>query len=450
LNQNQQENHYNQARTSLRQALSWYGNLQRHGTYLPSLELRGAIRSDLQQLQNSLEKLDQKLIKIATFGLVSRGKSAVVNGLLGQKILETGPLHGVTQWPKSVRWLAENGKISIELIDTPGLDEIEGEARAKMAQQVAQQADFILFIVAGDITRKEYEALSDLRQNHKPIILVFNKIDLYPDTDRLTIYQQLQQLGLGKQPLLNPDDIVMVAAEPAPVQVRVEWPDGRITQEWETPPLQIDSLKRKILELLNREGRSILALNALLVATETEQNIAKKTIELRQKEAEDLIWKYAKYKAIAVGVNPFVILDLIGGIITDLSLIRALSRLYGLPITSYEAGKLWRKILFSSGSLLLTEIVSIVMLGLGKSGAAITGTLENPSTFTAYSATALLQGTIAGYGLYIVGKVAQEYLKLGCSWGTLGPSRVIEDILNQVEPNTIIYRLGEELKEKLN
>ena len=98
------------------------------------------------------------MIRVAAFGLVSRGKSSVVNALVGQKVLTTGPLHGVTRWPRSVRWTPATGKIQIELIDTPGLDEIEGEARANMAREVAKSADLILFIVAGDITRTEYEA----------------------------------------------------------------------------------------------------------------------------------------------------------------------------------------------------------------------------------------------------------------------------------------------------
>jgi predicted GTPase len=117
-----------------------------------------------------------------------------------------------------VRWTpGTEGKVQVELIDTPGLDEIQGESRAQMAREVASQADLILFVVAGDITRTEYQALCELRQNQKPIILVFNKIDLYPDQDREAIYRQLQQLGTGSpkdrrlQKTLTEDEIVMVA-----------------------------------------------------------------------------------------------------------------------------------------------------------------------------------------------------------------------------------------------
>lgn len=448
----QQETHYNQARASLQQALSWYSSFRRHWNYPPNPELQASVRKDLQSLKSALDKLEQKVIRIAAFGLVSRGKSAVVNALLGQKVLQTGPLHGVTQWPRSVRWTPSSGKVHVELIDTPGLDEIEGEARAEMAREVARQADLILFIVAGDITRTEYQALCELRKSQKPLILVFNKIDLYPEVDREEIYKQLQVLGTGSSDreapqVLSPDEIVMVAAEPQPLPVRVEWSDGKVTEEWEMLPPQIDELKENILKILNREGRSLLALNALFQAKEAEANIAKKTLEIRQEEAEAIIWRYAKYKALAVSLNPIAILDLVGGMMADLALIRALARLYGLPITSHEAGKLWRTILIGSGGLLVGEIASSFMLGIEKSTAAATSLFESPAALATYASTALTQGGIAGYGAYRIGKAAQEYLEKGCSWGPLGPSTVIRGILAQIEPNTIVARLRQELSE---
>ncbi|MFW6358482.1 MAG: DUF697 domain-containing protein, partial [Chroococcales cyanobacterium] len=281
-----------------------------------------------------------------------------------------------------------------------------------------------------------------------------NKIDLYPEQDREAIYQQLQQWGTGEtgrrlQQALSPNEIVRVAAEPSLIPVRVEWPDGRVTQEWETPPPQIDELKEKILTILNQEGRSLLALNALFQAKEAEQNIAVKTLQHRQKEAEDIIWRYAKYKALAVAANPIAVFDVIGGTLTDLALIRSLARLYGLPMTSYEAGKLWKKILVSTGTTLLSEVGSSLLLGFGKSTFAVATVFESPAAIATYATTAATQAGIAGYGAYTVGRAAQEYLERGCSWGPLGPSSVIQDILSQVEPNTIIYRLRQELGQQL-
>jgi len=444
----QQESHLNRARASLSQALSWYGYLRTPRQSAANLELAGLLKPEIEVLTNGLNKLDSSIIRIAVFGLVSRGKSAVLNALLGEKILQTGPLNGVTQWPRSVRW-QPGGKIQVELIDTPGLDEIAGQSRAEMAADVARQADLILFVVSGDITRTEYQALCDLRQSQKPLILVFNKIDLYPDTDRQLIYRNLQELGAGNagsrrlEQLLSPAEIVMVAAEPPPLEVQVEWPDGRVTYEWETQPPQIDDLKAKILQILNQEGRSLLALNALIQARAAEAAIAQKTMTLRSQQAEDLIWQFSKYKALTVGLNPIAFLDIIGGTITDLILIRSLAKLYGLPMTGYQASKILKTILLSSGGLLLSEIGSSLIIGLGKTTAVIAS--GDPTNLSTYAGAAVAQGGIAGYGAYAVGKAAQAYLEKGCSWGQLGASTVIEEILDQMEPNTIMYRLRQEL-----
>lgn len=445
----QQESHLNRAKASLRQALSWYSHLRKSGRS-PASRDPGLVKPEIEILNAALNKLDSNVIRIATFGLVSRGKSAVLNTLLGEKILQTGPLHGVTQYPRSIRWTPSDKGIQVELIDTPGLDEIEGQMRAQMARDVARQADLILFVVAGDITRTEYQALCELRRSQKPLILVFNKIDLYPDTDREAIYNNLRQLATTQgHEVMSPDEIVMVAAEPAPTEVRVEWADGNVTYELETPPSQITELQQAILKILNREGRSLLALNALVQAREAAATIAHKTVELRHKEAEDLIWRFTRYKAFAVALNPVAFLDLLGGVVADLALIRSLAQVYGLPMTGYEAAKLLRTILLSSGGLLLAELGSGLFLGLGKSTAAVASG-ENPSNLSAYFGAAIAQGSIAGYGSYIVGQAAQVYLERGCTWGQLGTSTVIEEILAQVEPNTILYRLRQELSQHLN
>jgi len=475
-----QENRLSLARASLRLALARYSHLRqikKDSNTDSNTELEAALQNQLDILTYTSEKLDHSVIRIATFGLVSRGKSAVLNALLGQKILQTGPLNGVTQWPRSVRWPVplslnngESSAVQVELIDTPGIDEVGGEVRGEMAKQVTRQADLILFVVAGDITRTEYQALCELQTAQKPLILVFNKIDLYPELDRQTIYKSLQNLGNNSENLAtdevkdksdsenlssnNPSpksttnnhpkslEIVMVAAEPAPMQVRIEWPDGSITHEWESPPPQIDELKQTIFTILNREGRSLLALNALIEARDAEANIAHQILKLRHTEAEDLIWQFAKYKALAVGLNPIAFLDVMGATVADLALIRSLSRLYGLPMTGYEAGKLWQTIFSSAGGVLLGELGSSFLLGFGKSAAIAAPQIG----FSTFAGVAVTQASLAAYGTYAVGRAAQVYLEKGCTWGPLGQDTVIQEILGTIERDTIVDRLQQELK----
>lgn len=423
---------------SIQQSLNWYTSLRRHWNYPPNLELQGAVREDIQTLKRALEKLEQRVFKIATFGLVSRGKSTVINALLGEKRLETGPLHGVTQWPQSIRWCS-NDKIQIDLIDTPGLDEIAGSARAEMAQTVAQQADLILFVVAGDITRTEFNALQDLYQARKPILLVFNKIDLYPEQDQSQIFAQLQALTPDGEstPIFSPQEIILVAADPPPIAVRLEYTNRPSEERWEKPEPHLDSLRQKIFTLLNQDGNRLIALNALRMAEQAEQAIAQKTIALREIEADRLISKYIQYKALAIAVNPFAILDLGGSLLSDLFLIRGLARLYGLPITSYEAGRIWKKVMIGAGGILLSQWLSALFLGFQKTASLF----ESPGNLTAYASGALLQAGIAGYSAYIVGQGAKLYLAQGSSWGTTGTSTAIATLLQLAPADSLLASL---------
>lgn len=453
---------------------------------MPNPRLEAELETELAALNTTLAKIDGNVVRIAVFGLVSRGKSAVINALLGEDLLETGPINGITQKPRMVEWLP-GGKIldrssypsldrqvdgetnaginrhpietsnlvttqvatlQIELIDTPGLDEIAGQARAEMARDVAQRSDLILFVVSGDLTRTEFKALCELRSAQKPLILVFNKIDLYPDRQRNEIYESLANLesfigeGNALRQMLSRDEIVLIAANPTPIQVRVEQPDGTVSFEWETLPPQIDELKAKILTILNREGQSLLALNALTQARSAEERMVENIVTARASEAEALIWKFVRLKAIAVAANPIPGLDWIGGTVTDLLMIRSLAELYGFPLTRYEAGRLLTAIVGSSLGLLVGEVCSSIVLSAGKAVSAIAS--DSPG-LGAYAGVAAVQAGVAGYGAYAVGRAAQVYLERGCTWGDQGANTVIQAVLSQIEPNTILWRIRSEL-----
>ncbi len=426
---------------------------------MPNPRLEAELEAELAQLTTTLAKIDGNVVRLAVFGLVSRGKSAVINALLGEDLLETGPINGITQKPRVIQWqpgIMDNSAIvttnvaaaQIELIDTPGLDEIDGQARAEMARDVAARSDLILFVVSGDLTRTEFKALCELRSAQKPLILVFNKIDLYPDRQRNEIYESLANLesfigeGNALRQMLSRDEIVLIAANPTPMKVRVERPDGTTSFEWEKMPPQIDELKAKILTILNQEGRSLLALNALTQARSAEERMVENIVAARSAEAEALIWKFVRIKSIAVAANPIPGLDWIGGTVSDLLMIRALAELYGFPLTRYEAGRLLTAIVGSSLGMLVGEVASSIVLSAGKAVSAITR--DGPS-LGAYAGVAAVQAGVAGYGAYAVGRAAQVYLERGCTWGHQGANTVIQEVLNQIEPNTILWRIRSEL-----
>ena len=86
---------YRKAQNSLRNLIS---NLD-----LTSEEQQG-LESEIDYLSGILDKLEQSVVQIAVFGMVGRGKSSVLNALVGKDIFATGALHGVTRSVERVDW----------------------------------------------------------------------------------------------------------------------------------------------------------------------------------------------------------------------------------------------------------------------------------------------------------------------------------------------------------
>ena len=430
-----------------------------------SPEERAGLEAEIENLAAMLDKLENSVIHIAAFGMVGRGKSSILNALLGEALFETGPIHGVTQDIRRSRWtlsqesLLENGDRNlvrvalqglgnsrIELTDTPGIDEVHGEEREALARQVAHQADLLLFIVAGDITKVEYAALSELRKANKPILLVFNKIDQYPDADRLAIYQKIRDERVKE--LLSPDEIVMAAASPL-VPEAVRRPDGGLTVQLRLGPPQVDDLKLRILEILHREGKSLVALNTMLYAdTVNEQLLARKRA-IRDRSANRIIWNGVMAKALAVALNPVTVVDMLSGVAIDVAMILTLSRLYGISMTEQGAIALLQRIALSMGGITASELLANLGLSSLKGVLGLSVPATGGMAIAPYLSVALTQASVAGVSSYGIGQVAKTYLINGASWGPDGPKAVVERILNSLDERSIMARIREELQARI-
>jgi predicted GTPase len=103
-----------------------------------------AVAEELRQLRDLAQKLDQNTVEIAAFGMVSRGKSSVLNALVGQEVFRVGATHGTTVARAAQRWEQSTlGRPGLEgarlvVVDTPGIDEVGGEAREAMAREVTR------------------------------------------------------------------------------------------------------------------------------------------------------------------------------------------------------------------------------------------------------------------------------------------------------------------------
>lgn len=451
----QTELYYKQAQTALRSMVANFD--------LSSSETQG-LEMEIADLETMLSKLESMVIQIAAFGMVGRGKSSLLNAMVGQEVFETGPLHGVTRDAQTVNWTineetvgeseralrvtfsSSSSQSRVELIDTPGLDEVDGETRTALAEQIAQQADLILFVISGDMTKLEHEALSLLREARKPILLVFNKVDQYPKADTIAIYEKIRDERVKE--LLSPEEIVMAAASPL-VRTMIRGADGSSKVQLRKAKPQVEELKLKILEILHREGKALVALNTMLYADDVNDQLVQRKLRLRETAAEQLIWKSVTTKALAVALNPVTVVDIISAAGVDVFLIIALSKLYGIPITEAGAIKLLQKIALSMGGITASELLANLGLGSLKTLLGIAAPATGGVTLGPYLSVALTQACVAGVSSYGIGQVTKAYLQAGATWGPDGPKAVIGKILANLDESSILNRIKSELLFKL-
>ena len=63
--------------------------------------------------------------------------------------------------------------------------------------------------------------------------------------------------------------------------------------------------------------------------------------------------------------------------------------------------------------------------------------------------TAGAQGAVAYYSTYVVGRVAQRYLVQGKSWGDGGPKRVVREILDGLDRDSIMAQARDQIRARL-
>src|SRR5206468_7390312 len=134
------------------------------------------------------------------------------------------------------------------LVDTPGLNEIDGAQRAGRAHEAASRADLVLFAIDSDLNEVEYSALVELAASHKPILLVLNKADLYTPEELAELMSVFRGPRLAG--MVDPENVVTAKADPRQVEYYVESTDGRTRQEWRKPPADVAALRERIVEVL--------------------------------------------------------------------------------------------------------------------------------------------------------------------------------------------------------
>ncbi len=422
------------ARESLRELLA--------DTRVPPA-VRARLAEDYATLEALLERLEHGQLHIVIFGRVSVGKSALANALLGETRFSTSPLHGETVQAQRARWepsaavhgareLADGG---VHLVDTPGINEVDGEARERLAHEVAAMADLVLFVVDGDLTDTELAALRKLADGTRPLVLALNKVDRYTRAEREALLDALERRTEG---LVRPEHIVPVAAAPAEQRVIRVAADGAEREERRRPAPQVEELRETLWAILAAEGKTVAALNAGIFAGRFCDRLSGEIVSARRELAEAVVRRYCLGKGIAVALNPVPLADL-AAVLGDVAMVVHLGKVYGLPVSRGEAGRLIATILGQMALLAGT------VFGVNLISSALKGASFGLSTLV----TASAQGAVAWYGTYLVGRAAERYFAQGRSWGEGGPKRAVREILDSLDRDSLLNEARDAILARL-
>ena len=397
--------------------------------------VRDSLADDYRSVEVMLDKLTHGHLHIAAFGRVSTGKSSLLNALIGETRFTVSPLHGETRKADMQQW-SEVEAGGVFLIDTPGLDEAGGEVREALAVEVANRSDLVMFVLDGDITDTERTALETLLAQGRPVLVVLNKSDLYTGDELDALLETVRRKVEG---LVQPQNVIAAAAEPRPQQVVSVAEDGSETSSERRRPPDVDALRVRLWDIFEAEGKTLAALNASLFAADLSDQVGERILSARRKLGDRLVRTYCIGKGVAVAFNPVPVADLFAAAFIDVGMVMHLSKVYGLPLSQKEAGSLVRVIVVEAAALMGT----VWALHLVSSALKV-GTLGLSTILTGGA-----QGAIAYYSTYVVGNVAAEYLSQGKSWGSGGPKKVVTEILESLDQETVLQDARREIRRRL-
>jgi small GTP-binding protein len=154
----------------------------------------GASQEDQQTLGQSIQQLDE-LFLLVVVGEFNAGKSALINALLGQKLLKEGVTPTTAQinilrYGETQERRVENEHIhiltapidllsEINIVDTPGTNAVIREHEV-ITSEFVPRADLVLFITSSDrpFTESERTFLGLIRGWGKKVVVVLNKTDI--------------------------------------------------------------------------------------------------------------------------------------------------------------------------------------------------------------------------------------------------------------------------------
>jgi small GTP-binding protein len=357
------------------------------------------LRAEIEAAVAELEaKRQQQRLEIVAFGTISSGKSSLLNALAGRDVFRSNVVGGTTVTRSEIPWPAGD---SIVLVDTPGLAEVRGESRAAEAAAAAKNADLVLFVVDGPLKAYERDLLAVLAKMEKRIVVCLNKEDWYDDRQRDELLGQIVE---QVTPMVKAADVVSVRSQPVSRRRVKVLADGTEEEDAATEPADISPLARRMMAIVERDGRELLLANLLLQSRGLVDESKARVLAALDERADALIAKYMWAAGGATAINPIPLLDLAGGSAITVKMVLDLAGIYQQKIDADTVvtllGQLGKNLLAMVGATAATPAVAAGIASLMKTVPGI-GTI----------AGGILQGLVQALVTRWIGRVFSEYFK---------------------------------------
>ena len=344
-------------------------------------------------------------VRVVVFGTGSAGKTSAVNALVGRMAGQVGAPMGTTEVGETYTLKLKGIDRELAITDTPGILEagVAGTYREELARQLAARADLILFVLDGDLRKSEYEPLRALAEIGKRSIVVFNKVDLYPDTDRDEILDRLRQRVKG---FVSAMDVVAISANPQKVVLE----DGTIFQ----PDPDIMPLIRRVAAILRAEGEDLIADNILLQSQHLGDQARKLIDAQRRRQADKVVERFQWIGAGVIAVTPLPVVDLLATAAVNAQMVVEIAKIYGCELNIDRAKELALSLAKTLASLGIVEgVIQVVSRALQLSVAG-------------FVLGKAIQAVSAAYLTRIAGKSFIEYFRHDQDWGDGGITEVVQ------------------------
>jgi small GTP-binding protein len=358
------------------------------------------------------------LFQLVVLGSGPVGKTSLINALLGRTMGETAATMGTTRTGQSHTHVIDGLEGTLLLTDTPGLGGAgaNGLQRELEAVELATRADLVIFLVDHDLTRADAQTIFELVRQGKRLIVTLNKKDRFTDEDRGSVMTRLRERLTGVVPA---QDIVAVAAAPAPFLVRTQRPDGRSEIVMEQDPPDLNDLESRVAEVVEREGGTLRAGNLLLRARLREQAEQLAIAQERRIDVNAIIVRHQWVAAVTAFANPVLAFGPMAVGAVQLRMLSEMAAAYDVQLSPDFVEMVGRQM-----------AQTLLKLGLAEAAA---GTLAGFFKFNplGFAAGGLVQAVTMGYLTRLTGDTFQEYLERGQSWGEGGMQAMLSRQLQE-------------------